>query len=86
MLLVNSNVGDHLAVKHTNTLLGQLPLGVGEASNTGSHLGEAEWGRDKEREGEGERVWIKCSKPVQQVCWHVRGDYLATVAADGKSG
>lgn len=79
VVLVNSEVGDQLCVRRTVSLLSELPLGgsVGEASSRAA-LGGVEWRR------EGERVHIKHSKPVQQVCWHCRGDYLASVSADGE--
>ena len=60
-------------VHRTDTYLQQVPL------HSGIQLeGEVEWGRD------GTGVYIKHSKPVQQVSWHSNGDYFATVAADGK--
>ena len=74
--MVNSQVGDHVVVKHTTTLLSQLPLSGDEGASTRSVV---QWRR------EGDRVCIRHSKPVQQVCWHVRGDYLASVTADGKA-
>ena len=68
-------VGDHLLTKHTTALLSQLPL---EVASTAEASMAVQWG------SEGDRVYIKHIKPVKQVCWHVRGDYVATVAADGK--
>ena len=72
---VNSQVGDHLIVKQTSILLSQLPLDV-DSEEQGSVA--ARWGR------EGQDVYVQHSKPVKQVCWHTRGDYVATVAGDGK--
>lgn len=75
MFFHSLQVGDHLLVKHTSALLSQLPLGV---PTTAEATMAVQWGR------EGDRVYIKHIKPVKQVCWHIRGDYVATVAADGK--
>lgn len=63
-------------MKHTATLLSELPV---SAASVGGASGTVTWGR------EGDRVHIKHCRPVKQVCWHVRGDYMATVAADGKA-
>ena len=73
VFFVNSQVGDHLVVSHTTTLLSQLPVSSSEGGST-----TVQWRR------EGDRVCIQHSKPVQQVCWHAKGDYLATVCADGE--
>lgn len=79
VFFVNSQMGDHLVVKHTSALLSDLPLSanVEDASTSGLVTG-VQWGR------EGDRVYVKHSKPVKQVCWHARGDYVATLTADGK--
>ena len=72
-MVVNSNLGDRLILKHTETLLNQLPLTSSATSTIG-----VEWGRDDNG------IYVKHSKPVQQVCWHGKGDYFAAVTNDGE--
>ena len=73
IFLLNSEVGDHLIVRATREYLDQLLLE--------SCAGEVDvhWKRD------GETIILDHPKLVQQVCWHGRGDYFATVTADGEN-
>lgn len=75
MLLVNSGLADHVITKHTRLFLEELPVGAGEGEGGGVGV---VWGR------EGDNVTLCHPKPVQQVCWHGKGDYFATVTAEGE--
>ena len=75
ILLMNSEVGDSLVVKHTSSFLETLPISVGESS--AEHV---DWERKKGR------VHITHNKEIHQFCWHCKGDYIAAVTADGKAG
>ena len=77
LLLVNSEVGDHVVVKTTRLFLDELPVGLGQSDAV---VGGVDWGR------EGDRIILDHPKPVQQVCWHGKGDYFATVTAEGENG
>lgn len=72
VFLLNSEVGDHLIVRATRQYLDQLLLEdcAGEV--------DVRWRRDEKR------IILDHPKLVQQVCWHGRGDYFATVTADSK--
>ena len=81
---MNTCLGDHLVVKRTHIFLDQLPISPAAASE------------EEEMEGVGKCVvWVrKCGgggvclkhmETVQHVCWHHKGDYLATVTAAASS-
>ena len=80
LLLVNAQVGDRVVVKSTRLFLEELPICVGEKDPALGQAGGIEWSR------EDGRVSLDHPKPVQQVCWHGKGDYFATVTAEGGSG
>ncbi|XP_017148323.1 ribosome biogenesis protein BOP1 homolog [Drosophila miranda] len=82
LLLVNPKVGDKLLVKKTDDLLAEAPvLDVieNERIKTAVQWANAE-AADQEK---GVRVIITHFKPIRQVTWHGRGDYLATVMPEG---
>ncbi len=77
---MNSQVGDRLRVRTTQVFLDGLPVGVGQSVTTLQAEGVGvDWRR------EGDRIILNHSKPVQQVCWHGKGDYFATVTAEGEA-
>lgn len=87
IILVNSDVGDSLTVKRTVAFLGELALSAGEASGPAEASGpveEVKWGQREGGDAEG--IHISHSKPVRQFCWHCKGDYIAAVTADGRTG
>ena len=73
---MNSEVGDHVVVKATRQFLDDLPLSVGQSDAVLG--GGVDWGK------EDNRIVLGHPKPVQQVCWHGKGDYFATVTAEGE--
>lgn len=82
LLLVNPKVGDSLLTKKTDELLTEAPqidLIENERIKTAVQWTSAE-GDDYEK---GYRLVITHFKPIQQVNWHGRGDYFATVMPDG---
>lgn len=80
-MVVNTGLADHLIVKRTHSFLQQLPV-----SSEASGVKESEEeGKCVMWEREGEKIRMKHLETVQQVCWHGKGDYLASVtAAPGK--
>lgn len=76
VFFVSHNVGDHLVVKHTASFLVEVGESIGGSSD-GGVPGDIHWDKDKDR------LHITHTKPVKQVCWHAKGDYLATVTSDG---
>uniref|UniRef100_A0A452EH86 Ribosome biogenesis protein BOP1 n=1 Tax=Capra hircus TaxID=9925 RepID=A0A452EH86_CAPHI len=76
VLLLNPALGDRLVVGSTDQLLSAFtpPL---EPTSQPAHWLEAS---QEERQG-GLRLRIHHGKPVAQVAWHGRGDYLAVVLA-----
>lgn len=61
-----------MVVKNTTAFLDQLPFSMEQG------VGGVVWGQDAGR------IHVTHSKPVLQVCWHSKGDYLAAVSADGR--
>jgi hypothetical protein len=74
ILLMNSEIGDSLAVKHTTDFLGELILSAGVASSSAETI---EWGRRDNG------IHITHNSLVRHFCWHSKGDYFAAVTADG---
>jgi len=82
LLLVNPKVGDKVLVKKTDDLLAEAPpqdVLESERIKTAVQWSNAE----AEEQEKGVRVVITHFKPIRQVTWHGRGDYLATVMPEG---
>ncbi|XP_033149005.1 ribosome biogenesis protein BOP1 homolog, partial [Drosophila busckii] len=82
LLLINPKVGDKLIIKKTDDLLAESPnLDVidNERIKTAVQWANA----DTQEQEKGVRVVITHFKPIRQVTWHGRGDYLATVMPEG---
>ena len=78
VVVINTSLGDHVVVKHTHYFLQQLPVSCapdGEEKGTEAEEGCVVW----RREGEEEEVHVKHVTTVQHVCWHGKGDYLASL-------
>ncbi|XP_020800532.1 ribosome biogenesis protein BOP1 homolog [Drosophila serrata] len=82
LLLVNPKVGDKVLVKKTDDLLAEAPKqDVIESERIKVAV---QWSTAEADEQEkGVRVVITHFKPIRQVTWHGRGDYLATVMPEG---
>ncbi|XP_017867167.1 PREDICTED: ribosome biogenesis protein BOP1 homolog isoform X1 [Drosophila arizonae] len=82
LLLINPKVGDKLLIKKTDDLLAESPnLDVIESERIKTAV---QWSNAEPDEQEkGVRVVITHFKPIRQVTWHGRGDYLATVMPEG---
>lgn len=82
LLLINPKVGDKLLIKKTDDLLAESPnLDVIENERIKAAV---QWSTAEPDEQEkGVRVVITHFKPIRQVTWHGRGDYLATVMPEG---
>ena len=76
MVLINTQLGDHVVVKQTRTFLQTLPV---TSETHDKEEGEEEMGVVWERAGED--VCLVHREPVLQVCCHGKGDYLASVTA-----
>uniref|UniRef100_A0A287B5J6 Ribosome biogenesis protein BOP1 n=2 Tax=Sus scrofa TaxID=9823 RepID=A0A287B5J6_PIG len=76
VLLLNPTVGDRLAVSSTDQLLSAYTPPAEPAAQPAQWLEASE----EERRG-GLRLRVCHGKPVTQVTWHGRGDYLAVVLA-----
>lgn len=63
-----------MVVKNTTAFLDQLPFSMEPA------VGGVVWGSEQDAG----RIHVTHGKPIQQVCWHSKGDYLAAVSADGR--
>lgn len=82
LLLINPKVGDKLIVKKTDDLLAEVPK-VDEMESERIKTA-VQWSvANKEEQEKGVRLVITHFKPVRQVTWHGRGDYLATVMPEG---
>lgn len=82
LLLINPKVGDKMLVKKTDDLLSEAPKI--DTMETDRIKTAVQWlTAEKEEQEKGVRVVINHFKPVSQVTWHGRGDYLATVMPDG---
>ncbi|XP_011207973.2 ribosome biogenesis protein BOP1 homolog [Bactrocera dorsalis] len=82
LLLINPKVGDKLLIKKTDDLLAEAPQNdtmESERIKTAVQWSVAE----KEEQEKGVRLVITHFKPIQQVTWHGRGDYVATVMPEG---
>ncbi|XP_034102454.1 ribosome biogenesis protein BOP1 homolog [Drosophila albomicans] len=82
LLLVNPKVGDKLIIKKTDDLLAEAPsqdVIENERIKTAVQWSTAEAAEQEK----GVRVVITHFKPIRQVTWHGRGDYLATVMPEG---
>jgi len=82
LLLVNPKVGDKVLVKKTDDLLAEAPsqdVIESERIKTAVQWSNAE----ADEQEKGVRVVITHFKPIRQVTWHGRGDYLATVMPEG---
>lgn len=76
VLLLNPLLGDRLVVAGTDQLLGTFEPAEEPA------MQPARWQEASEEERQqGLRLRIRHDKPVAQVTWHARGDYLAVVLA-----
>ncbi|XP_011182321.2 ribosome biogenesis protein BOP1 homolog [Zeugodacus cucurbitae] len=82
LLLINPQVGDKLVIKKTDDLLAEAPqLDTMESERIKTAV---QWSvAEKEEQEKGVRVVITHFKPIQQVTWHGRGDYVATVMPEG---
>lgn len=82
LLLINPKVGDKVLVKKTDDLLAEAPsqdVIESERIKTAVQWSNAE----ADEQEKGVRVVITHFKPIRQVTWHGRGDYLATVMPEG---
>ncbi|EDW77174.1 uncharacterized protein Dwil_GK22227 [Drosophila willistoni] len=83
LLLVNPKVGDKLLIKKTDDLLAEEPSNQDIIDNERIKTA-VQWSTAEAAEQEkGVRVIINHFKPIRQVTWHGRGDYLATVMPEG---
>ncbi|XP_064552174.1 ribosome biogenesis protein BOP1 homolog [Drosophila montana] len=82
LLLINPKVGDKLLIKKTDDLLAESPsLDVIDNERIKAAV---QWSNaEPEEQEKGVRVVITHFKPIRQVTWHGRGDYLATVMPEG---
>lgn len=82
LLLINPKVGDKMLIKKTDDLLAEAPqLDILESERIKTAV---TWSTAEKAEQEkGVRVIITHFKPIRQVTWHGRGDYLATVMPEG---
>ncbi|CAD7015168.1 ribosome biogenesis protein BOP1 homolog [Ceratitis capitata] len=82
LLLINPKVGDKLIVKKTDDLLAETPqVDTMESERIKTAV---QWSvAEKEEQEKGVRIVITHFKPIQQVTWHGRGDYVATVMPEG---
>nr|NVI69930.1 putative ribosome biogenesis protein BOP1 homolog [Cucujiformia] len=84
VLLINPHVGDYLVCSKTDSVLQ-------EASSLESVMSErvktsVQWSQpDEEFFNRGVRLILTHFKEVNQVTWHGRGDYFATVMPDGQN-
>ncbi|XP_037950233.1 ribosome biogenesis protein BOP1 homolog [Teleopsis dalmanni] len=82
LLLINPKVGDNLIVKKTDDLLSEEPKN--EQLESERIKNAVQWATaDSAEQEKGVRVVITHFKPIRQVTWHGRGDYLATVMPEG---
>ncbi|XP_068145440.1 ribosome biogenesis protein BOP1 homolog [Drosophila tropicalis] len=83
LLLVNPKVGDKLLIKKTDDLLAEEPSNQDIIDNERIKTA-VQWSTAEAAEQEkGVRVIINHFKPIRQVTWHGRGDYLSTVMPEG---
>ncbi|XP_017471482.1 PREDICTED: ribosome biogenesis protein BOP1 homolog [Rhagoletis zephyria] len=82
LLLINPKVGDKMLVKKTDDLLAEAPkIDTMESERIKTAV---QWSvAEKEEQEKGVRLVITHFKPIQQVTWHGRGDYVATVMPEG---
>lgn len=82
LLLINPKVGDKLIIKKTDDLLAEAPqIDTMESERIKTAV---QWSvAEKEEQEKGVRLVITHFKPIQQVTWHGRGDYVATVMPEG---
>ncbi|KAH8331439.1 hypothetical protein KR074_003580 [Drosophila pseudoananassae] len=82
LLLINPKVGDKVLVKKTDDLLAEEPSS--DVIESERIKAAVQWATAEPAEQEkGVRVVINHFKPIRQVTWHGRGDYLATVMPEG---
>ncbi|XP_030387597.1 ribosome biogenesis protein BOP1 homolog [Scaptodrosophila lebanonensis] len=82
LLLVNPKVGDKVLIKKTDDLLAEAP--PSDVIENERIKAAVQWSNAEGAEQEkGVRVIITHFKPIRQVTWHGRGDYLATVMPEG---
>ncbi|XP_013114128.2 ribosome biogenesis protein BOP1 homolog [Stomoxys calcitrans] len=82
LLLINPKVGDKMLVKKTDDLLSEEPqIDSLESERIKTAV---QWSKAEAAEQEkGVRLVITHFKPIRQVTWHGRGDYVATVMPEG---
>lgn len=82
LLLINPQVGDKLVIKKTDDVLSEAPsidTIVSDRIKTA-----VQWSTPDNDEAEkGVRVIVTHFKPIQQLTWHGRGDYIASVMPEG---
>lgn len=82
LLLVNPKVGDKMLVKKTDDLLSEEPQS--DSMESERIKTAVQWSTaDSAGQEKGVRVVITHFKPIRQVTWHGRGDYIATVMPEG---
>ncbi|XP_012272318.1 ribosome biogenesis protein BOP1 homolog [Orussus abietinus] len=84
VLLINPGVGDRLITGKTDQLLEIIPQSdaiVSERVKTAVQWEQAE-GESRQN---GIRIILNHFKTIQQVTWHAKGDYFATVMPDGQN-
>ena len=86
VLLINAQVGDKVVIEQTEELLKDAP------DNTGYVPPErvktaVTWSLPEKSDNlpDGCLVVLKLFRPVKQVAWHGKGDYFATVQAEGQN-
>ncbi|XP_073812684.1 ribosome biogenesis protein BOP1 homolog [Musca autumnalis] len=82
LLLINPKVGDKMLVKKTDDLLAEAPqIDTLESDRIKTAV---QWATAEPAEQEkGVRLVITHFKPIRQVTWHGRGDYIASVMPEG---
>nr|MBE5724375.1 putative ribosome biogenesis protein BOP1-like protein [Cucujiformia] len=84
VLLINPHVGDHLVCSKTDTVLQEAP--ATESLMTERVRSTVQWSQpEDDLYKRGVRIMLTHFKEVNQVTWHGRGDYFATVMPDGQN-
>ncbi len=85
VMLINASVGDKVVVEQTDELVGQAPEAGGYVAPDRVKTAVT-WSSPELSEGlpKETRVVLTFFRPVKQVTWHAKGDYLATVLSDAQ--
>ncbi|ODM96933.1 Ribosome biogenesis protein BOP1 [Orchesella cincta] len=85
VMLINPGVGDKLIIEKTDLLLSETP-DQGDYHPSERVKGAVQWEPvDEEKWSKGIRILIRHFKNVNQVTWHAKGDYFASVMSDGQN-